>query len=273
MRRLSVLLSLCLALSAISLAQNKTYIALGDSVGWGYQPGSTSRGNGDKGYVKPYADWLATQQGGTRPTVINLSIPGESTGSFFDTSEIGGFLNSNYPILFRQSQSFTFRSKAAAERNAGRTITHVTVALGANDLLDLQDDSFFALPHSQQTAIVDATLFSAEGRLVSILNLVRQECPTALVKIPGYYNPYGAFPSSPENLIGQYAIPRLNAVLITLAKHFRATFVPVYTDFLGQELALTWIGEDDIHPRNPGYTLYAQKIIGSKLLLGVGPRR
>lgn len=270
MRRAVLILGVCF--STLALAQTRTYVALGDSVGWGYQPSSTGRGNGDKGYVKPYADWLGTQQGGVRPNVINLAIPGESTASFYDTSEIGGLLNSNYPILFRQSQATVFRNKVSAERNAGRTITHVTVALGANDLLDLQDASFFALTFAQQTAIVDATLFSAEGRLVAILNLVRQECPNAVVKIPGYYNPYGAFPTSPENQIGQYAIPRLNAVLITIAKRFRASFVPVLNEFLGQELTLTWIGEDDIHPRNAGYTVYAQKLIGSKVLTGIGPR-
>ncbi len=256
--------SLVLALAAaITFAQNKTYIALGDSVAWGYQPNDTARGPGDKGYVKIFADFLGTIQGGVRPKLINLGIPGESTASFYDTSEVGALLNSNYPILFRQSQVNTFHAKMASERSAGRVVTHVTFALGANDLLNLETSSFFALPFEQQVAQVDSTLDAAAVRLNNALVVIRQECPQAVIKIPGYYNPYGAYPDSQENRIGQYAIPKLNRILQVLAKRFHAAFAPVYRPFVGNELALTWIGENDVHPRDPGYAIIAQAVIAA----------
>lgn len=261
MTRRRFLSLLLLLLVSVASAQNKTYIALGDSVAWGYQPNSTSRGNGDKGYAKLFADYLGTIQGGVRPRLINLGIPGETTASFYDTSEIGGLLNSNYPIFFRQSQADTFRAKVASERNAGRTITHITFAMGANDLLDLQTSTFFALPYEQQTAIVDSALATASSHMSDALTLVRQECPQSVVKIPGYYNPYGAYPGTQEDRIGKYAIPRLNKILQVLAKRFHAAFAPTYNAFVGSELTLTWIGENDVHPRDAGYAIIEQAVV------------
>jgi len=255
----------------VAHTQEKTYIALGDSVAWGYQPNSTSRGNGDKGYVRLFADYLGTQQAGVRPRLINLGIPGESTASFFNTSEIGGLLNSNYPILFRNSQADTFRSKMASERNAGRVVAHVTFALGANDLLDLQTSAFFSQSFEQQVAIVDATLQSAAVKLDSALTIIRQECPQSILKIPGYYSPYGAFPGSQEDRIGRYAIPKLNRILQSLAKRYHAAFAQIYRPFIGSELSLTWIGEDDVHPRDAGYALIAQVVILAQFFSSPGP--
>lgn len=259
-KRAALLLTLVATASLIS-AQSKTYIALGDSVGWGYQPNDTGRGPGDKGYVRPYADWIGTRQGGVRPRLINLSIPGETSSSFFDTSEIGYLLNSNYPIINRKSQANTFIDRATAERNAGRTITHVTYALGGNDMLDLLDSNFLSLPLDQQKAIADQTLVTTDAKVVQALTLIRQQAPGALLVVPGYYNPYAAYPGSPENQIALYALPRLNQVLAARARQFGGWYAPVYGDFVGRELDWTWIGADDIHPRQAGYDAIGRRVI------------
>src|SRR5690349_15111490 len=81
MTRALRLLVLLLA-PALANAATKTYIALGDSVASGFQPNDYSRGSGDKGYVRQVADWLGTQQGGVRPVLINLGVPGETSASF-----------------------------------------------------------------------------------------------------------------------------------------------------------------------------------------------
>ncbi|MBS1715604.1 MAG: hypothetical protein JST30_14845 [Armatimonadetes bacterium] len=257
----SFVLFAVLAGTVPAFAQTKTYIALGDSVGWGYQPDDTSRGPGDKGYVRPVADWIGTQQGGVRPVVINLSVPGEDSDSFFDTSEIGALLNSNYPVLFRKSQADLFKSKVASELGKGHVITHVTYAMGANDLLELLSSQFLALPFEQQQALADQALATVRSNVGSQFALIRQQCPTAKIVVPGYYNPYGAFPGSPEDRIGRYAIPKLNVILQSLAKRANARFATDYPLFVGQELALTWIGEDDVHPRDAGYGLIATQVI------------
>jgi lysophospholipase L1-like esterase len=242
------------ALAWPALGQTKTYLALGDSLAWGYQPNDTGRGPGDKGYVRRVADWLGTVQG-VRPQVLNLGVPGETASSFFDTSEIGALLNSNYPILFRQSQRDTF-----VARIAGRTVTHVTVALGGNDLLELLTADFLALPFDQQTAIVDQVLVTTDSRLVQVFTLLRQRLPGASVAVPCYY-PYGAFPGSAEARISAYAIPRLNQVLANRAKQVFTGPFDTLQAFRGNELAWTWIGEDDIHARDPGYAKIADLAI------------
>lgn len=250
-----------LVLVAPARAQTKTYIALGDSVGWGYQANDTARGPGDKGYVRPFADWIATRQGGQRPRLINLSIPGETSSSFFDTSEIGYLLNSNYPLILRSSQANTFLSRVTAEIGAGRTITHISFALGGNDMLDLLTSGFLGLPYAQQAATVDQTLLTTDARLVQALTLIRQRVPGALLIVPGYYNPYAAFPNSAEQRIALYALPRLNQLLATRARQFGGLFAPTYADFVGQELVWTWIGDNDIHPRQPGYDAIGRRVI------------
>ncbi|MBS1724429.1 MAG: hypothetical protein JSS66_15915 [Armatimonadetes bacterium] len=266
-------LILALLATASAFGQVKTYIALGDSVGWGYQPNDTARGPGDKGYVRPVADAIGVIQGGVRPTLINLSIPGEDSTSFFDTSEIGFLLNSNYPLFGHKSQADTFKAKVAQELSRGHVITHVTFALGGNDLLDLLDSAFLARPFSEQKAIVDQTLVTTQARLTQEFTLIRQQLPNAVLVVPGYYNPYGAYPGSPEDTIGRYALPKLNGMLLHFAKLYRGAYADSYHPFIGNELAYTWIGDGDIHPRDPGYAVMAQQVITrlDRRLPAIGP--
>src|SRR6516165_310600 len=79
-----ILLGLAPLLPAVARGEDRgrTYLALGDSLAFGVS-NIDPVSYGDQGYVKPYADWLATQDDGVRPNVINLAISGESSESFF----------------------------------------------------------------------------------------------------------------------------------------------------------------------------------------------
>src|SRR3954447_15897035 len=59
------------------------YLVLGDSYALGVTSVTPPPSYGDQGYVKHYADHLATLDGGVRPDVINLAIFGESSTTFF----------------------------------------------------------------------------------------------------------------------------------------------------------------------------------------------
>lgn len=251
---------LLLILASVAWTQTKTYLAVGDSVAYGYQPNDLVPSFGDKGYVKLYADWLKTQQGGVRPRLINIAIPGESTGSYYNNSEVGRVLNLNY-FLNGYSQREMLDRKVQQEKNAGRVITHLTFALGANDLLGLQSASFFNLSFEEQKAMVDAALSAARPRIHAMLAQIRSHLPSVRLVVPGYHNPYGAFPGSKEDRIAQYGLPKLNALLASAAKRFRATFVSVYSFFLGLEGTLTWILENDVHPRDAGYAVIGTQIV------------
>lgn len=249
-----------LTLAALSFGQSRTYLAIGDSVSWGYQPNNVSRSAGDKGFVKLFGDWLGTQYG-TRPAVLNLAIPGETTVSYFDTSEIGGLLNSNYPIFFRPSQRNKVDTSITAELNAGRQIPYVTFALGANDLLGLTDAAFLAQPIAVQQQQADAALATADARLTTALTHLRTRLPNAILIMPGYYSPFTI--SRPEYPIAQYAIPRLNALIMAKAAQFNGRFAETYSAFVGRENELTWIASDDVHPRDPGYQVIYEQLISN----------
>src|SRR5262249_50092779 len=127
----------------------RTYIALGDSVAFGVtdiDPVSY----GDQGYVKPYADWLATRHDGVRPRVINLAIPGETSDSFFTGvlppwwgRDILNNLNYTSPT---QIQFDKFLEAATAEKAAGREVEVVSFAIGANDVQALLVSPAFNAP-------------------------------------------------------------------------------------------------------------------------------
>ena len=83
---LSALAALGLLGPRMAAAAPMTYIALGDSLtfGVGENDTATDISNGDRGFVKPFADTLASLNGGVRPNVINLGVGGTTTVSFFE---------------------------------------------------------------------------------------------------------------------------------------------------------------------------------------------
>ena len=81
--RAGIAVAMMLANACLAVARPvQTYLALGDSIAFGKTDGIPVS-FGDQGYVKPFADFLATRNGGTRPDVINLAFPGETSSSFF----------------------------------------------------------------------------------------------------------------------------------------------------------------------------------------------
>ena len=91
MTRIATAAALMLLIACPSIAGPvQTYLALGDSIAFG-ETDVIPVSFGDQGYVKPFADFLATQNGGTRPDVINLAFPGETSSSFFTAVPPPGF--------------------------------------------------------------------------------------------------------------------------------------------------------------------------------------
>ncbi len=63
-------------------AAASVYVGLGDSITFGETDLRYIPSYGDRGYVGKFADILASKNGGTRPTVVNLAIDGETAASF-----------------------------------------------------------------------------------------------------------------------------------------------------------------------------------------------
>ncbi len=269
-----------LALTACPASAGSTYLALGDSLAWGYEKFTLDilPNAGDQGYVSLYADHLATRNAGVRPNLINLGVPQETSTSFFTGGQLGQLLNTNYPGQGTPSQHDLMLQAIADEHAAGNTIDHVTLHLGVNDFLSLADGDFLTLPPAQQFGQVLEVFDDMIGNLTLALDDLNTLAPEAQVMVMGYYDPYALFADHPELdpsptgdgvlLAGISAdiAPILNDVLEALAGDYDATFVPIADRFAGREAELTLITELDrgtpnIHPTQLGYQTIADALI------------
>ncbi|HEX8199080.1 MAG TPA: GDSL-type esterase/lipase family protein [Isosphaeraceae bacterium] len=281
-RTLAALLALSLIGAGARAAEIKTYLSLGDSLAFGYtDPAHLAPSTGDQGYVRPYADYLASRSNGVRPRVVNLGIAGETTDSYFAGGKPGTGLNLNYPSP-TTSQHSQLLATLAAERAAGREISDVTVALGANDLFALTTNpGFLALPYDAQQAQLQQTLGTLQGRYSSLLTDLRFHLPRANLALVGLYNPFRALPGSPLAALAGQAIGAFNLGLAGQAAAFGGHYVDTFTPFVGHEAEYTFIrdldlsGAPNVHPNAAGYTVIAQQIQAvpepaSVLILGAG---
>jgi lysophospholipase L1-like esterase len=245
------------------------YIALGDSMAFGETDFTKNPSYGDRGYVGLYADSLAAGNGGVRPHVINLGVDAETSGTFFNGGPPGDGtlsgrpapqLNLNYPTP-APTQNALLLSTIAGEKAAGHAITHVTVQLGANDLLAaVNAPGFFALAPAQQQAVVGQTLAGVQANDAALLTELKTHLPHAVIDLIGYHNPFNVDPTSPIGKLADPAIKALNSLIAAEAAAFHANYVDTYTPFLGHELAYTYIASGNVHPNAAGYAVVAAQI-------------
>ncbi len=264
---------------AASAPAASTYLALGDSLAWGYEKFSLdlTPNAGDQGYVALYADHLGALAG-VRPEVINLGVPQETSDSFFTGGQLGQLLNTNYPGQGVPSQHDLMLQTIADQHALGNTIDHVTMHLGVNDFLSLADGDFLNLPPDQQFGqvllVFDSMITNIQAALADLNTLA----PEADVMVMGYYDPYALFVDHPEldpspsgdgvalSAISADIAPLLNDVLEAVAGEAGATFVPIADLFAGREAELTLIteldrGSPNIHPTQLGYQTIADALI------------
>lgn len=254
--------------SSAALASNSTYISLGDSLAFGFTTLSDGPfpNNGDRGYVGPYADWLATQRGGDRPNVINLAIPGESSVSYYNTSQAFRAANTNYTGV-NLSQSQLFHQTVAAQTSLGNTIDTITISLGPNDFLSVASQpDFLTLPATQQLQILGDTLNTLAGNYLAIAAEARAAAPNANIIIVGDYNPYAILPQSPLYPFAGVLIDNINQIGQAAAAGVGGRFVDTAHAFIGHEAEYTHILDDpfpneNIHPTTLGYRVIADLII------------
>ena len=267
-----VFLSILVAVPAIA-DPLETYLALGDSIAFG-ETDIIPVSFGDQGYVTLYADFLATQNAGVRPNVANLALPGEtSTGFFTGLSPLGrpphnvlASFNLNYQADPAQSQNSLMLSTIALEAAAGHVISHVSFALGVNDLIpfELLHPDFFTLPPDQQRALIDAFGGTLTTNYVAALSEIRAALPHADLLLLNYYNP-AAFlgPTNPFNIINEIFDSGQAALINSLAGPFDARVVDIHTPFEGHETELTFVLSGGVHPNDKGYAVIADQMIAA----------
>jgi lysophospholipase L1-like esterase len=151
------------------------YLALGDSIAYGIQPGKGPRPSAyDTGYVDVFAARL--RKLAPRIQVVNYGCPGESTVTFTR----GGcpWLADGMKLhnAFRGSQLSAARSFLRAHRGQ---VSPVTLTLWGNDLF----------PLSAKGKRASSAIASFASRFSSILEQLRAAAPTAEIIVSGAWNP------------------------------------------------------------------------------------
>ncbi len=273
--RLAPLALATLLISAqVSLAGSMTYLSIGDSVAFGETTFTNNPSNGDRGFVANYANYLASQNGGVTPNVVNLAIDGETTSSFFsgssrvlsvpgETNTSDAAWNTNYTANPSVSQNIMMQQSILSAKAAGSPVGVVTISLGANDLFTLAASTAFqtASPASQQAQLIQ-TLGNIANNYATVLGEIHVLAPNAKVFTLGEYNPFPGEPGNPLNAIAGPAIQGLNATIEALAAKFGANYVDTYSPFVGHESAYTYIAAlpGDVHPNALGYAVIAGQI-------------
>ena len=264
------LLSL-VACGPVALA-DPIYLALGDSSAFGETNRTQNPSDGDRGYVRPFADYLGSVYG-TRPTVVNFAINGETSGSYFNgtgrVSSDGQSLNTNYssvptnpyPQYQRLQDSFSNPATNAEVRA-------VSVQLGANNLdATASSPGFLALPPDQQQLLILATLGAFQNDYVDILGDLAVRFPNATLYALGYHNPYNGDPTHPFYPLADPAVQGLNQVVAGVAPVFGATYIDVYGAVHPNEASLTLIGTfptdpvNYVHLNDAGYAAVGDQFI------------
>jgi lysophospholipase L1-like esterase len=260
-------------------AEIKTYLALGDSVTYGFTtPAETPVSYGDQGYVSLYADWLAARNGGVRPNVVNLAFPGETSSGFLGGGMPGTAYNLNYSAS--GSQFRLLQSRIASEQAAGHVIEKISLTLGYNDLAELISNPAFqqADIFTQQQLFLD-TLGAIRANYMTIMTELSTTVPNAEVMLLGYYNPMAALPSHPFYSLSFLVTGALNDRIAGIAESSGARYVDISAAFSGHEGEWTYILAPpvgtNIHPNAAGYAQIAAQLFpepsSAALLLAAAP--
>ena len=233
------------------------YLALGDSLAYGYQQAKFDAGVAaghldaaafNTGYVDDFAAMVRAVQD-PLPTV-NFGCPGETTASYFTAcafSRAGGPLHNSYA---GSQEAAALAFLGAHQGQAGL----ITLDNGANDL--------GACFGSSDPACVPNALAHVGANLNRALGELRLAAPHAEIIVMQYYDPYAAaFPLTVP------AIQALNNVIATLAAAHGARVADAFTPInLAQPqpaklcaLTLICTALHDVHASDAGYLVIAQQ--------------
>jgi lysophospholipase L1-like esterase len=197
--------ALALAPSAGAARVGGTYLALGDSLAYGYHaaqfqeefPNIKPESFND-GYVNDFDQLLKL----FNPSVqlINDGCPGEGTETMIHGSGVPGFCGGEdtspfpYVWLHHRYTTATQLSDALAILHANPNVSPITLDIGANDLLHfLATQCGFPAADTCTEAQFGAEFVHIAGNVAYILGQLRAAAPNAQIVLVGLYNPYPAF--------------------------------------------------------------------------------
>lgn len=272
--RLTVLIATAaLALTAIPAAaasnqQPETYLALGDSYAFGFNPLVVAAGGGANPANFPgYSDALAHA---LDLSLFNAACPGETSGSFISGTLPDNGCHEFYPVPLPRHVLYT-GSQLAYAVNFLKThddVSLVTLQIGGNDFLQLQA---FCMAQRDPAGCLTTNLPGVEAQLTANLRAIYSAIRnTAHYKHTIAEVSYFAFNyHDPANL---FLVNALDGVEASVAEKYHARVVDVFGAFqaasapsgipclAGLQVALP-TGGCDIHPSAAGHAVYTQAIL------------
>ena len=196
------------------------YLALGDSIAYGYQPRKANAGLPPTAFNTGYVDLFAARLRALAPKieVVNYGCPGETTKSFIT----GGCpARGGVQGLHDEFQGAQLTAALAFLRAHRGQVSPITLTLWINDL----DDILSACKGSLRCAQTRAPRAIASG-LSSILHQLRAAAPKATIIVTGTWNP------TPDDLRLTDPLYRsLNATIARVASSAKARFANTFPAF------------------------------------------
>jgi lysophospholipase L1-like esterase len=284
MVRLLTISTLALALLVAPLFggndKNFTYLALGDSIAFGFNPTlfppfkppmPVPTPNQFVGYPDSVADTLHLLQSKKE---VNAACPGETSGSFLNGNTPDNGCNGAHgfkaTIGLHTNYDGSQESFAVSELASNKHINLVTLSIGGNDLLLLQQ--FCAIVPSMFAECVmnnlPSVLTTYAKNLTVILGNIRATYHGTLIVMNSY--------SPSSDLLFIEAISELNQMTMEVGSNFGVKFADAFTAFLnyselhgggdpcaaGLLISLSPAAPGcDVHPSPLGRDLLAQTVL------------
>lgn len=229
--------ALVLAPAAGAFGPGKTYLAVGDSLAYGYHQAQFQQELKEHGFVNPanfndgYVDDFAKALKLLNPKlkVVNDGCPGETTETFIKGSGVGpefcagGPTGTPFPkaFLHHAYPGTQLEDALAVAKEAGTGA--ITLDIGANDILQfLSHTCGFPATFSCSEAEVEAEIGHVVTNIGFILSQLRAAAPTAKIVFVSQYNPYPTV-LSPEGR-GDATVEALNGAIKSVAAGFGVKF-------------------------------------------------
>jgi lysophospholipase L1-like esterase len=264
----ALLTVLCLAPAAGAARSTPTYLALGDSLAFGYSqarfnsllPSGEPASAYHTGYVDDFGKVLKPLHPGLQ--VVNDGCPGETTDSFINGP-------CQYQLAFPLHHPYAGSQLADAvaylQAHPG-SVNPVTLDIGANDALGLIKETCKLQPACVQEG-APALFAHIATNLGLILGALRHADPQGQIIVLGLYNPFGSSLAGADQLTAA-----LNETLAKVAAGAGARFanpLPYFNPPGRLEQPAVCLLTNmctplvDIHPTDLGYAVLAGVLLGA----------
>jgi lysophospholipase L1-like esterase len=286
------------AAGAANIVTGSTYLALGDSLAYGYHAAqfakeypSVNPANYEEGYVNDFG--AALKLINPKLQIINDGCPGETTETFINGPGApytgaycaGGPTGTPFPYVFLHHPYTGYNSQledALAILKETPNVSPITIDIGANDILQfLEHTCGFPATYTCTTPEVETEFAHIAGNVYYILGKLHAAAPQAQIVLVGLYDPYplvlpapggdrtlaafnSALASVAEKVPGTIFAnpePRFNPSIVTGGPETEdLTSICAYTAMCPGGTYNPTSKEADIHPTTLGYAVMAEGI-------------